>query len=240
MKKYFSIFVLIAVFLPFASVAQSSDFKVWSAVELNHKINKQWSFSMGQHFRLKKEANIVNPDDRILDSYITQSEVTFEPAKRWDISLQLRYYRKVDDEGKRQGYDDLFRYRIGIRRMFKVPHGNLGLRLAFQDRKSLNRQRFTDVDDWLDYGKRTKKIIRLKPSFEWKIKNWSYDPVFYSEYLRELGTPTAGNQSIRFGVGTKIKVVKNQSLSFRYFYETTNCTSCNAHVINLRYTFKTK
>ncbi|MGC6419614.1 MAG: hypothetical protein ACON48_00785, partial [Chitinophagales bacterium] len=103
MKKHFILFIFLVVLLPFASIAQSSDFKVWSAVELSHKINKQWSFSLGQHFRLKKEANVINPDDRILDSYITQSEVTFEPAKRWDISLQLRYYRKVDDEGKRQG-----------------------------------------------------------------------------------------------------------------------------------------
>ena len=102
-----------------------------------------------------------------------------------------------------------------------MPHGNLGLRLAFQDRKSLNRQRFTDVDDWLDYGKRTKKIIRLKPFFRMEKSKTleSYDPVFYSEYLRELGTPTAGNQSIRFGVGTKIKVVKNKGTKFILFWK---------------------
>ena len=137
---------------------QKNEFKFWNTLEYGMKINNKWKVDFSQHMRLKENLSAV-------DNYITQFNVAFNPWKRWKLSTQIRYYRDNDNEGINQGFDNLFRYRIGIEKQFKINPGIFNIRLAYQDRLSLDRSRFSNYQDWFVYGKRTKKVIRLKSSF---------------------------------------------------------------------------
>ena len=140
----------------------------------NGFINKKWSLDLSQHLRLKEDLAVV-------DNYITQTEVYYKPAKRWKISAQMRYYYRNDNKGGIQGFENMFRYRLGLEKKFKLKPGNFELRGAYQNRSSLDREN------------RTKKAWRFL--FEWKIKNWLLNFI--------LNHRT--NDKNRYGVGSKIK-----------------------------------
>lgn len=218
-------------------IGQDREFKSWTSVEYRWRMGKRWRVDLGQHIRFKQ-------DFGALDHFITQSHISYTPWKRWRLSAQIRYYRQNDNQGARQGYDNLFRYRIGIEKRFKVKALHFGLRLAYQDRRSLDRSRFASSQDWSVYGKRTKKVLRLRPSVEWKIKDWAYDPVFYVEYLPEYNPnqKPLSFYSIRYGLGTEKKISKSQSISIRYFFERSKFRKSDyayaTHVLQLRYMFK--
>ena len=217
-KKTLSLAIILLGFLTIN--AQESEIKSWSAVEYGFTINKKWSLDLSQHLRLKEDLAVV-------DNYITQTEVYYKPAKRWKISAQMRYYYRNDNKGGIQGFENMFRYRLGLEKKFKLKPGNFELRGAYQNRSSLDREN------------RTKKAWRFRPLFEWKIKNWSYDPKFYFEYIREVGGDE--QKSYRYGVGSKIKFSKTQGLSVRYFYQKATYAQKQdafSHVLSLKYVFK--
>ena len=92
----------------------------------------------------------------------------------------------------------------------------------------------------IDRPNRSKKVVRYRSLFEWKIKNWSYDPKFYIEYLDEQ---KGDDQSYRFGVGTKAKFSKTRALAIRYFYQLSSQPfreDRTAHVFSLKYVFSKK
>ena len=219
MKK--SILSLVFILIGLLTInAQESEIKLWSTVEYSLSINKKWSLDLSQQLRLKEDLAVV-------DNYITQSEFYYKPAKRWKISAQMRYYYRNDNKGGIQGFENMLRYRFGLEKKFKLKPGNFELRGAYQNRFSIDREN------------RAKKAWRFRPLFEWKIKNWSNDPKFYFEYIREIGGDE--QQSYRYGVGSKIKFTDTQGLSIRYFYQKATYVQKQntfSHVLSLKYAFK--
>ena len=200
--------------------AQESETKLWSTLEYGLTINKKWSLDLSQQLRLKEDLTVV-------DNHITQTEIYYKPAKRWKVSAQMRYYYRNDNKGGIQGYENMLRYRFGLEKKFKFKPGNLELRGAYQNRFSLDREN------------RTKRAWRFRPLFEWKIKNWSYDPKFYFEYIKEVEGDQ--QQSYRYGVGSKIKFSDTQGLTIRYFYQKATYAlkrDAFSHVLSLKYAFK--
>ena len=216
---------------------QKNEVKFWNTIEYLVSVNNKWQLEFSQHMRLKEHLSEV-------DNFVTQFNIAFKPWKRWELSTQLRYYRQNDNNGNNQDFDNLFRYRIGLEKKFKINPGNFNLRFAYQDRQSLDRKRFSSSQDWLVYRKRTKKTIRIKSDFEWKIKNWPYDPIFLFEYLPETqpNVKTFSFYSTRYGLGTNIKVSKTHSLSIRYLYEVSKYIRSeyfsSTHIISLKYKFR--
>ena len=219
MKK--SILSLAFIFIGLLTInAQESEIKSWSTIEYGLTLNKKWSLDLSQHLRFKENLAVI-------DNHITQTEIYYKPAKRWKISAQMRYYYRNDNKGGIQGFENMLRYRFGLEKKFKFKPGNLEFRGAYQNRFSLDREN------------RTKKAWRFRPLFEWKIKNWSYDPKFYFEYIKEVGGDE--QQSYRYGVGSKIKFSDTQGLSVRYFYQKATYLQKQdafSHVLSLKYTFK--
>ena len=73
-KKNFHLLFIMLFF--FSSVySQNNDFRGWSEIEYNLDINNNISLALSQHFRLKEDLNTV-------DSYITESEITYSPMKK--------------------------------------------------------------------------------------------------------------------------------------------------------------
>ena len=138
-KNAYLLFIML--FFLSSVYSQDNDFRGWSEIEYNLDINNNISLALSQHFRLKEDLNTV-------DSYITESEITFSPLKKLKLSGQLRYYYRNDNSGGVQGFENMYRYRLGIEKRLNTAPLNFELRLAYQNRVSLDREnRFKKGDE---------------------------------------------------------------------------------------------
>ena len=125
-----------------------------------------------------------------------------------------------------QGFENLFRYRIGVEKKIKLKPINLEFRAAYQNRFSLDRDN------------RFKKRLRFRPTVEYKIKDWSNNPKIYLEYLKEL--EGSKEQSFRYGISSKLNFDDLKSITLRYFFQKSKIdlgSISNWHVISLKYSF---
>ena len=215
--KFFVIifFMLLSNF----SLSQSNELKGWSSVEYGFEINDLLKIDLSQHFRLKEDLNVV-------DTYITESEISYEPIDKLTLSGQLRYYSRNDNSGGIKGFENMMRYRLGIEKKFNSNKFNFELRAAYQNRFSLDRKN------------RSKKRFRLRPLIELKMKDWSNNPKIYFEYFDEI----EGNEqkAYRYGIRKKINTTKSQSITMRYFYQKYKekySPNSSANIISLKYSF---
>ena len=82
-KNVYLLFIML--FFLSSVYSQDNDLRGWSEIEYNLDIDSKISLALSQHFRLKEDLNTV-------DSYITESEITYSPMKKLKLSGQLRYY----------------------------------------------------------------------------------------------------------------------------------------------------
>ena len=178
--------------------AQSSELKGWSSVEYGFDINEILKINLSQHFRLKEDLNVI-------DTYITESEISFEPINKLTLLGQLRYYSRNDNFGGIQGFENMMRYRFGIEKKLSSNKLNFELRVAYQNRFSLDREN------------RFKKRIRIRPLIELKMIDWTNNPKIYFEYFDEI----KGNEQkvYRYGISQKINTNKSKSITLRYLYQ---------------------
>ena len=199
--------------------AQSSELKGWSSLEYGFEINESLKIDLSQHFRLKEDLNVV-------DTYITESEISYEPIKSLTLLGQLRYYSKNDNVGGIQGFENMMRYRFGIEKKLNSNKLNFELRVAYQNRFSLDREN------------RSKKRIRIRPLVELKMIDWTNNPKIYFEYFDEI----KGNEQkvYRYGISQKINTNKSKSITLRYLYQKyieRYSSNSSANIISVKYSF---
>ena len=199
--------------------AQSSELKGWSSVEYGFDINEILKINLSQHFRLKEDLNVI-------DTYITESEISFEPINKLTLLGQLRYYSRNDNFGGIQGFENMMRYRFGIEKKINSNKLNFELRVAYQNRFSLDREN------------RFKKRIRIRPLIELKMIDWTNNPKIYFEYFDEI----KGNEQkvYRYGISQKINTNKSKSITLRYLYQKyieRYSSNYSANIISVKYSF---
>ena len=199
--------------------AQSSELRGWSSVEYGFNINEILKINLSQHFRLKEDLNVI-------DTYITESEISFEPINKLTLLGQLRYYSRNDNFGGIQGFENMMRYRFGIEKKLSSNKLNFELRVAYQNRFSLDREN------------RFKKRIRIRPLIELKMIDWTNNPKIYFEYFDEI----KGNEQkvYRYGISQKINTNKSQSITLRYLYQKyieRYSSNSSANIISVKYSF---
>ena len=199
--------------------AQSSELKGWSSVEYGFDINEILKINLSQHFRLKEDLNVV-------DTYITESEISYEPINDLKLLGQLRYYSRNDNFGGIQGFENMMRYRFGIDKKINSNKLNFELRVAYQNRFSLDREN------------RFKKRIRIRPLIELKMIDWTNNPKIYFEYFDEI----KGNEQkvYRYGISQKINTNKSKSITLRYLYQKyieRYSSNSSANIISVKYSF---
>ena len=217
LNQFFVFFVVIL--LSNFCIAQSSEIKAWSSVEYGFDINEVLKINLSQHFRLKEDLNVI-------DTYITESDISFEPIKKLKLLGQLRYYSRNDNFGGIQGFENMMRYRFGIEKKLNSNKLNFELRFAYQNRFSLDREN------------RFKKRIRIRPLIELKMIDWTNNPKIYFEYFDEI----KGNEQkvYRYGISKKINTNKSQSITLRYIYQKyieKYSSNFSANIISIKYSF---
>ena len=199
--------------------AQSSELKGWSTIDYGFDINEILKINLSQHFRLKDDLNVI-------DTYITESEISYEPIDKLRLLGQLRYYNRNDNNGGIQGFENMMRYRFGIEKKINSNKLNFELRVAYQNRFSLDREN------------RFKKRIRIRPLIELKMIEWKNNPKIYFEYFDEI---KGNDQKVyRYGISKKINTNKSQSITLRYLYQKyveKYSSNSSANIISIKYSF---
>ena len=216
-NQYFILFVFILI--SNLCFAQSSELKGWSSIDYGLDINEILKINLSQHFRLKDDLNVI-------DTYITESEISYEPINKLKLLGQLRYYNRNDNNGGIQGFENMMRYRFGIEKKINSNKLNFELRVAYQNRFSLDREN------------RFKKRIRIRPLIELKMIEWKNNPKIYFEYFDEI---KGNDQKVyRYGISKKINTNKSQSITLRYLYQKyveKYSSNSSANIISIKYSF---
>ena len=112
------------------SAQESNDLEGWSALQIDIKVTKKLSFSVAEHLRYKKDIST-------LSNYFTQLETSYEIFQDFQIGAGVRFIKKNDDIGDRQGIESHFRYQLDALYQHEVKQLNLSYRLRYQNKNEL-------------------------------------------------------------------------------------------------------
>ena len=128
--KSFILTTLCLVSFTQLNAQESNDLEGWSSVQLDVKATEKLSFSAAEHLRYKNDISTLN-------TYFTQLETNYEIFKGFQLGAGVRFIKKNDDIGNKQGIESHFRYQIDARYKHKVKQLNLSYRFRYQNKNEL-------------------------------------------------------------------------------------------------------
>ncbi len=181
-KKNNSLLLFLAVIAGFSNLilAQNSDdLEGWSAVQLDVRASKKMTFSVSEHLRYRNDITTVS-------TYFTQIETNYEVIKDFELGLGVRFIKKNDDVGKKQGIESHFRYQFDA--SFKHDINKIGLfyRLRYQNKNELG---FSE-----DEGDIAKEQLRLLFGLNYKLRPINIVFKLKGEFFNTFVDKTVGNK----------------------------------------------
>lgn len=128
--KSFILTTLCIVSFTQLNAQEPNDLEGWSSVQLDVKATERLSFSAAEHLRYKNDISTLN-------TYFTQLETNYEIFKGFQLGAGVRFIKKNDDIGNKQGIESHFRYQIDARYKHKVKQLNLSYRFRYQNKNEL-------------------------------------------------------------------------------------------------------
>mgnify|MGYP003771897807 CR=1 FL=1 len=156
-----------------------------------------------------------------LDRWITELQVSKAQSKSLSISTEFRHYVLFDNEGATQGLNHRIRFRAHATKKYDLGRNEFSMRYGVQQRTVISG------------GGSDRTDIRIRGSYTKNIKNWKWDPTFYSEYLGSIN----GNLSRRLRIGAETdKKTLGGKVSVGYFYQHNfSLSSPHYHTLSLGY-----
>ena len=208
LSKQNSLLFPVLVFLLISSnmlMAQNSnDLEGWSSVQLDMRASKKMTFSISQHLRYRNDITTMS-------TYFTQLETNFEILKDLELGGGVRFIKKNDDVGKKQGIESHFRYQLDA--SFKHDINNIGLsyRLRYQNKNELG---FSE-----DEGDIAKEQLRLMFGVDYKLLPVNIIFKIKAEFFNTFVNKTVGTkinrQRFTLSASRKFKNFGKISLFYR-------------------------
>ena len=225
---------LIIVSFTQLSAQESNDFEGWSSLQLDIKATEKLSFSVAEHVRYKNDISTLN-------NYFTQLETNYEIFKDFQLGGGVRFIKKNDDIGNKQGIESHFRYQIDARYKHKVKQLNLSYRFRYQNKNELG---FSEEEG--DIAKEQLRFMmdigyKLKPiGIVFKLKGELFDNISKGSDSRVINRNRftlmaskrfnkVGKFSIFYRVQETIKPQENLFLS--------DFTTVSKRIIGLKYSY---
>ncbi|TXD52695.1 MULTISPECIES: DUF2490 domain-containing protein [unclassified Polaribacter] len=184
----------------FSQVEDNDDFAFWSSVGIDYKIGKKLKIGFEQNIRLKDNATTT-------EEYFSEFNIEYELFKNFEIGVGLRHISENDDQGKRQGIENHFRYNVDVSYKYDISRFELSHRFRYQNKNQLG---ITELD-----GDIPSENLRFKTDLEYNIRKWPLDPelsgevfhsfskgeiIRYSKYRLTLGTSYDLDKFGKFGI----------------------------------------
>ena len=139
-----------------------------------------------------------------MDRWITELQVSKEQSKSLSFSTEFRHYSIFDNVGASQGINQRIRFRVNATKTYDLGKDEFAMRYGFQQRAVISG------------GGSDRTDLRIRGAYTKKIKDWKWDPTFYSEYLGSIN----GNLSRRLRIGAETdNDILGGKVSFGYFYQ---------------------
>jgi hypothetical protein len=181
-KKNNSLLLFLAVIAGFSNLilAQNSDdLEGWSAVQLDVRASKKMTFSVSEHLRYRNDITTVS-------TYFTQIETNYEVIKDFELGLGVRFIKKNDDVGKKQGIESHFRYQFDASFKHDINRIGLSYRLRYQNKNELG---FSE-----DEGDIPKEQLRFQFGVGYKLLPISVVFKLKAEFFNTFVDKTVGNK----------------------------------------------
>ena len=189
-KQFTSFCAALFLCTSFVAFAQTNtDFETWSSVNVDVKLHKKLNLELEEQLRLKENSSEI-------DQYFTQIGLSYQLPKDFEIGGGLRFAKKNDNTGKKQGYESFFRYHIDLAYKHKQKRFQFKHRLRFQNKNEVG---VSEAE-----GDFAKKNLRLKSSVSYNVRNWKLDPKFSAEiFNRSEQGKESGFHKYRITLGSQ-------------------------------------
>ena len=157
----------------------SNDLEGWSAIQLNMRASQKLTFLVSEHLRYRNDITTVS-------TYFTQVETTYEVVKDFELGLGVRFIKKNDDVGNKQGIESHFRYQFDASFKHDINRIGLSYRLRYQNKNELG---FSE-----DEGDIVKEQLRLQFGVEYKVRPIKIVFKLKAEFFNTFVEKTVGDK----------------------------------------------
>ena len=157
----------------------SNDLEGWSAIQLNMRASQKLTFLVSEHLRYRNDITTVS-------TYFTQVETTYEVVKDFELGLGVRFIKKNDDVGNKQGIESHFRYQFDASFKHDINRIGLSYRLRYQNKNELG---FSE-----DEGDIAKEQLRLQFGVDYKVRPIKIVFQLKAEFFNTFVEKTVGDK----------------------------------------------
>jgi len=196
---------LVFIFLLFTEVvvAQQDDWGVWTALDVEKKLNKRWDAVAGFEYRTKDGIDIT---DQIRSSL----GLKFNP-KKFPFKFDAGYTLIADKKQKRDIFVYRHRFQLSATGSYKFD------RFTASWRPRLQATFFSEDDKKADEMNDYRWVMRNRFGLKYNIKKTPFKPYiqyeFFNRFLSDLSPSYYKN---RFSTGIEINIGKKQELDIGY------------------------
>ncbi len=207
---------------------QVRDLESWSSLSLKWEPTKRLSFEVEEQFRLKEDASTT-------DLYFTELSSNYDLTKHIGIGFGMRHITENDNQGKKQGFDNFFRYQMDLSYKHKISRLSLKYRVRYQNKNELGIS--------TDEGDIPVSHVRFRTSLGYNIKGTKWSPNIEGEIFRkyETGQPSEYNKyRITTGLSYDFKKYGEITLFYRLEKELNQLYPKTSNIIGFTYGYTIK
>lgn len=208
------------------NTSDNQSYESWNAFQLQYEPIDKLGLSLEAQLRLKSVGDAYNK------SFI-EVKAQYEPQSFLDLGVGYRNSDRLDDVGKKQGYEKYNRF-FGFVQA-KTTFNRFDFRFRVQHQFKTQRDVMIEPKD--------NRRWRYKISSRYNIPNWELDPRLSIEFfmLDEFYSAVAYDK-FRLSLGSKKRFSNTSSLSFKYLYEKEVGVIEPAfyHILSLRFEYRIK
>lgn len=238
-----------ALFLLGAQAAQAqSDFGIWSEVNAEKKINKQWNVGLGVEWRTRDN---VSKTDRW--SFGLNTEYKLTDWLKADAGYDFLYDNKVKttyhDDGTPNKVGKFWqpRHRFHVSLTGSLDLGRWELKLrerwqyTYRPEKTISERYDYDQEDYdgeeKTYSGKGHNVLRSRLQVGYNVPNSGLEPYANAEMYNAWNV-----EKVRYTVGLDWKITKHHTVGLSYkfqkSYDDDEDEDENRHILGLSYTYK--
>lgn len=223
-KARLFISVLLCVVGAVETMAQKSDFGIWTSAGIEKKLGKQWKLSGELGARTRDNSSTM-------DRFDVGVGVDYKPVSFLKLSAgydflydhrarRVTYHRKSGTVNKITPSYWWPRHRVllGVTGSYSIGRFGFSLREMYQytyRALAKDKKYDTDTEEWEDVRSKSQHLLRSRLEVEYNIKKVPLTPFVSAE----MYTGEGGLKKMRYTVGAEWSINKHNGLSLYYRYQ---------------------
>jgi len=197
------------------------DLGLWSGMGVEKTIMKDWTFSLKQELRLKKDITEIN-------NYFTQGGISYRINRNFSVEGSFRYTRDKNDDGS---YDNRSRYNLDFRYKGKLEFLTIYYRLRYQ--KEVEGTRILDSREPYEKFARNRMIFRYNDLK--KIEPYLSVELF--QLFTQYQFPDYDHMRLMAGIRYNPEKIGEINVAYGFNRELSTSLPVTAYIIEINYTF---